>query len=79
MVHKYFGCQVLAINRAEALKVLSVKVVIPTSTVGSFKSACQGQWVPRRGCPELVVKLIQAAIDEACSKRLLPMITREIR
>ncbi|XP_022107507.1 S1 RNA-binding domain-containing protein 1-like [Acanthaster planci] len=71
--------QVLAINRAEGQKVLLVKLVIPTSTVAGFKASCQGQWVPRRGCPELVVKLFQAAIDEACSKRLLPMITREIR
>ncbi|XP_038075512.1 S1 RNA-binding domain-containing protein 1-like [Patiria miniata] len=71
--------QILAINRADVLKVLLVKVVIPDSTLAAFKTHCRVQWVPRRACPELVIKLFQSSIDEACSKRLLPMIMREIR
>ncbi|XP_033647273.1 S1 RNA-binding domain-containing protein 1-like isoform X2 [Asterias rubens] len=71
--------QVMAINRAEVLKVLNVKLCIPDSTVTKLKTFCHSQWMPKTRCPELVTKLIQSSISEACSKRLLPMIIREIR
>ncbi|XP_050310798.1 uncharacterized protein YdcI [Anthonomus grandis grandis] len=70
--------QVMAINRGEALKVLSVKLDVPDDFQQRFVTFCRKKWAPKSDQSERD-KLISMAIEHAYVKIVSPLIEREIR
>ncbi|XP_072027539.1 S1 RNA-binding domain-containing protein 1-like [Amphiura filiformis] len=70
--------QVLAINRGENLKILSVKVVLPDNTVNNFKRWCELRWV-KSSAPGAVQGLVKTSIEDAYNRLIFPLVVREIR
>ncbi|KAJ7330759.1 RNA binding [Desmophyllum pertusum] len=70
--------QVLALNRGEQNKVLSVKLTIPKPVEGQFLSHLHKTWVPC-DAPGQIQKLFRTAVDDAYNRLIKPKITRQSR
>uniref|UniRef100_T1JNU4 S1 motif domain-containing protein n=1 Tax=Strigamia maritima TaxID=126957 RepID=T1JNU4_STRMM len=70
--------QVLAINRAEQAKILTVKVIIPTTVYNRFTSFCENKWVRSQINPDHR-KLLETSYNDAWSRLLEPQFCRKIR
>ncbi|CAG9767210.1 unnamed protein product [Ceutorhynchus assimilis] len=71
--------QILAINRGEAQKLLSVKIEIPEFVEKQFKYFCNKKWTFKSQYDTQRQELIGAAINDAYQRLISPLITREIR
>ena len=69
--------QVLAINRGETLKVLSVKVVIPDWFLHQIKKNVVKRW-PAKFSP-LRSKLIDESVEDAYKRLISPLVQRKTR
>ncbi|CAG9854189.1 unnamed protein product [Phyllotreta striolata] len=67
---------VLAINRGESHKILSVKVVVPEYLYKKFHQFCIQKWSVRDGIRKTV---IEEAIKDSYNRLVEPFIVREIR
>ncbi|XP_018326633.1 S1 RNA-binding domain-containing protein 1 isoform X2 [Agrilus planipennis] len=71
--------QVLAINRGESQKALSVKVIVPDFVHKKFFSLCVDRFL-KRGCfNDSRKRIIEASIDDAYTRLIHPLIVREVR
>ncbi|XP_013404872.2 S1 RNA-binding domain-containing protein 1 isoform X2 [Lingula anatina] len=70
--------QVLAMNRGEHQKILSVKVNIPEQVKQSFCQYCQRRWIPPQASAHLR-KLISDAIEDAYTRLISPLMCRHYR
>ncbi|XP_063921739.1 S1 RNA-binding domain-containing protein 1 [Zophobas morio] len=71
--------QVLAINRGENLKVLSVKVVVPESLSHKFRTLCFNKWVNKGEKSPQRENIMKQAIEDAYSRLVEPLVKREVR
>lgn len=71
--------QVLAINRGESLKILSVKIIIPDYLFNEFKSFCQNKWLNDTRTNILRLKLFGEAVADAYKRLIEPLIRRQTR
>lgn len=71
--------QVLAINRGESQKELSVKVVVPDIVLDRLVSYCQRQWLSTGVQYELRRVLITDSIKDAYKRLIHPLIARQTR
>ncbi|XP_056148025.1 S1 RNA-binding domain-containing protein 1 [Lampris incognitus] len=72
--------QILAINRGESLKILTVKVNLPDSVRSDFTKWCiNSRWRPKAFAPVELYKLIQNAIEDSYKRLILPLLTRRYR
>jgi len=72
--------QVLAINRGESLKVLTVKIEIPEFVKNKFFFFCERRWLrthPQNTCPG--ARVVKAAIEDSYARLMIPLITRHFR
>jgi transcriptional accessory protein Tex/SPT6 len=69
---------VLAINRGESLKVLTVHVRIPEQVSSRFSQFCRARWLPR-GADDPASKCIMAAADDAYKRLIQPLMVRHFR
>ncbi|XP_078593660.1 S1 RNA-binding domain-containing protein 1-like [Branchiostoma floridae x Branchiostoma japonicum] len=70
--------QVLAINRGESQKILSVKINIPDDVKTRFLAFCDRRWIPRNA-PQHVVGVIRKAVEDAYSRLIQPLMVRHYR
>ncbi|XP_033125800.1 S1 RNA-binding domain-containing protein 1-like [Anneissia japonica] len=70
--------QVLALNRGDALKELSVKLELSPHVCKSFKSWCLNRWIPKFSRAD-GKGLLTSAIDDAYKRLIQPLIVRQIR
>ncbi|XP_060529057.1 S1 RNA-binding domain-containing protein 1 [Cylas formicarius] len=71
--------QILAINRGELQKCLSVKVKFPEFFAKQFKNLCLKKWFHSSSSDYLRQNIINKAIDQAYNKFFKPHVTRHIR
>ncbi|KAI4497488.1 hypothetical protein M0802_007499 [Mischocyttarus mexicanus] len=71
--------QILAINRAESQKILTVKIVIPDSLITSFINYCWKLFQPKVVVSSLHKMLLKDSIDYAFKKFIKPLIVRRVR
>lgn len=75
---------ILAINRAESQKIISVKIVIPDAFERAFKEYCLSQYTHQRergsrGAKTLHWDLLNDSIDYAYKKLIKPQVVRRVR
>ncbi|XP_062589033.1 S1 RNA-binding domain-containing protein 1-like [Saccostrea cucullata] len=70
--------QVLAINRGEEQKILTVKYTIPDNIRHRFDSSVERKYI-RYDCNEAVRSLIRKAIEDCWNRLVQPQIIRQIR
>ncbi|KAH1027378.1 hypothetical protein HUJ05_000903 [Dendroctonus ponderosae] len=71
--------QILAINRGESLKILTVKIEIPSYFQNQFKIFCTNKWTNKSQYDQRRQDIINLAIDDAFGRIITPLISREIR
>ncbi|ENN71923.1 hypothetical protein YQE_11418, partial [Dendroctonus ponderosae] len=71
--------QILAINRGESLKILTVKIEIPSYFQNQFKIFCTNKWTNKSQYDQRRRDIINLAIDDAFGRIITPLISREIR
>ena len=69
--------QVLAINRGESLKVLSVKIVIPDWFINQIKKSVQKRWPGKFSA--MRSKLIDESLDDGYKRLISPLAQRKTR
>lgn len=70
--------QILAINRGESLKHLSVKVDIPQFFWNKYYGFCKNKWLTKSSDP-LRTRLLELAVTDAYNRLIVNLISREIR
>ncbi|CAH1264026.1 SRBD1 [Branchiostoma lanceolatum] len=70
--------QVLAINRGESQKILSVKINIPDDVKTRFLAFCERRWIPRNA-PQHAAGVIMKAVEDAYSRLIQPLMIRHYR
>jgi len=71
--------QVLAINRGETHKVLSVKVAVPDWFLHQLQAFVQRRWLNRGNFSELREAMIKASLDDAYKRLICPLVQRQTR
>ncbi|XP_070833681.1 S1 RNA-binding domain-containing protein 1 [Chaetodon trifascialis] len=72
--------QILAINRGESLKILTVKVNIPDRVKCDFTRWCiNNRWRPRTFAREELRAIIKNAVEDSYKRLILPFLTRSYR
>ncbi|XP_051831161.1 S1 RNA-binding domain-containing protein 1 [Antechinus flavipes] len=72
--------QILAINRGENLKILTVKVNIPDSVKNEFCNWCvQNRWRPLRFARPELMKILHDSVEDAYKRLIYPLLCREYR
>ncbi|KAM5317960.1 S1 RNA-binding domain-containing protein 1 isoform 2-T2 [Glossophaga mutica] len=72
--------QILAINRGENLKILTVKVNIPDGVKNEFCRWCiQNRWRPRRFARPELMKILHNSVDDSFKRLIYPLLCREFR
>ncbi|XP_027721382.1 S1 RNA-binding domain-containing protein 1 isoform X2 [Vombatus ursinus] len=72
--------QILAINRGENLKILTVKVNIPDSVKNEFCSWCiQNRWRPLRFARPELMKILHDSVEDSYKRLIYPLLCREYR
>uniref|UniRef100_A0A8C6DET7 S1 RNA-binding domain-containing protein 1 n=1 Tax=Moschus moschiferus TaxID=68415 RepID=A0A8C6DET7_MOSMO len=72
--------QILAINRGENLKILTVKVNIPDEVKIEFCRWCiQNRWRPRGFARPELMKILYNSLDDSFKRLIYPLLCREFR
>ncbi|KAM5292062.1 S1 RNA-binding domain-containing protein 1 [Ctenodactylus gundi] len=72
--------QILAINRGENLKILTVKVNIPDGVKNEFSRWCiQNRWRPRGFARPELMKILHNSLDDSFKRLIYPLLCREFR
>ncbi|XP_042637405.1 S1 RNA-binding domain-containing protein 1 [Orycteropus afer afer] len=72
--------QILAINRGENLKILTVKVNIPDGVKNEFCRWCiQNRWRPRGFARPELMKILHNSLDDSFKRLIYPLLCREFR
>ncbi|XP_074038009.1 S1 RNA-binding domain-containing protein 1 isoform X2 [Leptinotarsa decemlineata] len=71
--------QVLAINRGEHQKVLSVKIVTPDIVFHKFNQFCSQKWVKQGDFNHNRKRILDEAVKDSYNRLVQPFIIREIR
>lgn len=72
--------QVLAINRGENLKILTVKVNIPDRVKDQFCRWCiQNRWRPRSFARPELMEILQNSLNDSFKRLIYPLLCRELR
>ncbi|XP_077138522.1 S1 RNA-binding domain-containing protein 1 [Ranitomeya variabilis] len=72
--------QILAINRGENLKVLTVKVNVPDRVKDAFRRWCVNErWRPRQLLRPELMKILQNSIEDSYKRLIYPLLCREYR
>uniref|UniRef100_A0A8D0DZ62 S1 RNA-binding domain-containing protein 1 n=1 Tax=Salvator merianae TaxID=96440 RepID=A0A8D0DZ62_SALMN len=87
-LYKNFSCnlkkiqhhQILAINRGENLKILTVKVNIPDGVKVEFSKWCVNRrWRPKAFANPELMELLRFSVDDSFKRLIYPLLCREIR
>uniref|UniRef100_A0A803TRY5 S1 RNA-binding domain-containing protein 1 n=1 Tax=Anolis carolinensis TaxID=28377 RepID=A0A803TRY5_ANOCA len=87
-LYKNFSCnvknihhhQILAINRGENLKILTVKVNIPDRTKNEFSRWCVNErWRPKAFAKPELMQLLRDSVEDSYKRLIYPLLCREIR
>ncbi|XP_034186652.2 S1 RNA-binding domain-containing protein 1 [Osmia lignaria lignaria] len=70
---------ILAINRGEAQKILSVKLSLPNSFEEQFKAYCLKLYRQAMAASKLHTEILHNSIDYAYKKFIKPLVTRRVR
>ncbi|XP_035128544.1 S1 RNA-binding domain-containing protein 1 isoform X1 [Callithrix jacchus] len=88
LLYQHFSCnirtihhhQILAINRGENLKILTVKVDISDGVKNEFCRWCiQNRWRPRSFARPEVMKILHNSLDDSFKRLIYPLLCREFR
>ncbi|XP_006839480.1 PREDICTED: S1 RNA-binding domain-containing protein 1 [Chrysochloris asiatica] len=88
LLYQNFSCyirnihhhQILAINRGENLKILTVKVNIPDGVKNEFCRWCiQNRWRPRGFARPELMKILHTSLDDSFKRLIYPLLCREFR
>ncbi|XP_037384026.1 S1 RNA-binding domain-containing protein 1 [Talpa occidentalis] len=72
--------QILAINRGENLKILTVKVNISDGIKNEFCRWCiQNRWRPRGFARPELMKILHSSLDDSFKRLIYPLLCREFR
>lgn len=72
--------QILAINRGENLKILTVKVTISDGVKNEFCRWCvQNRWRPRGFARPELMKILHNSLDDSFKRLIVPLLCRELR
>lgn len=72
--------QILAINRGENLKILTVKVNISDGVKNEFCRWCiQNRWRPRGFARPELMKILHNSLDDSFKRLIVPLLCRELR
>ncbi|KAJ8912925.1 hypothetical protein NQ315_017255 [Exocentrus adspersus] len=71
--------QILAINRGENQKILSVKIVVPDYVLHKFSQFCENKWLKKETFNPYRQRIIGEAIKDSYNRLVQPLIVREIR
>ncbi|XP_020943223.1 S1 RNA-binding domain-containing protein 1 isoform X3 [Sus scrofa] len=72
--------QILAINRGENLKILTVKVNISDGVKNEFCRWCiQNRWRPRGFARPELMKILYSSLDDSFKRLIYPLLCREFR
>jgi len=71
--------QVLALNRGEANKVLSVKVNIPDWFERQLQGYCRRRWLNRGANTDFRTKMVLSSLEDGYKRLLHPLISRQTR
>jgi len=71
--------QVLALNRGEGLKVLSVKVNIPEWFLHQLQAFVQRRWLNRGNFSQLREDMIKSSLEDAYKRLICPLVQRQTR
>ncbi|KAM4693394.1 S1 RNA-binding domain-containing protein 1 [Discoglossus pictus] len=72
--------QILAINRGENLKILTVKVNIPDRVKDSFCRWCVNErWRPKQFARPELMKILHNSVDDSYKRLIYPLLCREFR
>nr|XP_055184926.1 S1 RNA-binding domain-containing protein 1 isoform X1 [Nyctereutes procyonoides]XP_055184928.1 S1 RNA-binding domain-containing protein 1 isoform X1 [Nyctereutes procyonoides]XP_055184929.1 S1 RNA-binding domain-containing protein 1 isoform X1 [Nyctereutes procyonoides] len=88
LLYQNFSCnirniqhhQILAINRGENLKILTVKVNISDGVKNEFCRWCiQNRWRPRGFARPELMKILNKSLDDSFKRLIYPLLCREFR
>lgn len=71
--------QVLAVNRGESLKVLSVKINIPDRILHHLMEFCDRNWVCKGISYPLRKRLIEQSVKDSYARLIQPLLVRQVR
>uniref|UniRef100_A0A8C5MCC5 S1 RNA-binding domain-containing protein 1 n=1 Tax=Leptobrachium leishanense TaxID=445787 RepID=A0A8C5MCC5_9ANUR len=72
--------QILAINRGENLKILTVKVNIPDRVKDAFCRWCVNErWRPKQYAKPELMKILHNSVDDSYKRLIYPLLCREYR
>ncbi|XP_065257292.1 S1 RNA-binding domain-containing protein 1 [Emys orbicularis] len=72
--------QILAINRGENLKILTVKVNVPDGVKNEFCRWCVNErWRPKRYAKPELMKLLHNSVEDSYKRLIYPLLCREFR
>ncbi|KGL76136.1 S1 RNA-binding domain-containing protein 1, partial [Tinamus guttatus] len=72
--------QILAINRGENLKILTVKVNIPDGVKNEFHWWCVNErWRPKQFAKPELMRILQNSVEDAYKRLIYPLLCREFR
>ncbi|GLV40385.1 uncharacterized protein CBL_04185 [Carabus blaptoides fortunei] len=71
--------QVLAINRGENLKILSVKVIVPDYAFHKFKQFCEQKWLNGSMKTSTRIRIFQESLKDSYKRLICPLIVRQTR
>lgn len=71
--------QVLAINRGENQKELTVRVIVPDTVLEKLMSFCQRNWLSKGLQYELRSTLITESVKDSYTRLIQPLIARQVR
>lgn len=57
--------KVLAINRGEALKVLSIKVVVPDFVFNRFSNFCAYRWINKGSFNHIRKRILEMSVEDS--------------
>ncbi|KAF5296661.1 hypothetical protein FQR65_LT10201 [Abscondita terminalis] len=71
--------QILAINRGESIKALSVKIIVPEFLYRKYSKFCTSKWIYNKKFDNNRKRIMEMSIDDAYTRLLKPHIIREVR
>ncbi|KAM7173300.1 S1 RNA-binding domain-containing protein 1 isoform 1-T3 [Macrochelys suwanniensis] len=72
--------QILAINRGENLKILTVKVSVPDGVKNEFCRWCVNErWRPKRYAKPELMKILHNSVEDSYKRLIYPLLCREYR
>ncbi|XP_042328682.1 S1 RNA-binding domain-containing protein 1 isoform X2 [Sceloporus undulatus] len=72
--------QILAINRGENLKILTVKVNVPDQVKNEFSRWCVNKrWRPKAYAKPELMELLRDSVDDSYKRLIYPLLCREFR